>query len=142
MSSPMMDQTQRRLMLVLPLFFVVIVINFPAGLLVYWITTNVWTMGQQFVDEENDRVSGAGACSAAPDRQAAETVGLDPAAAGHRRPNPNRTAPRAAASERAAPRPDQVRARAREGGRRHRHPQGCPAPPPPRKKKKRSGRRR
>jgi YidC/Oxa1 family membrane protein insertase len=49
MSSPMMDQTQRRMMLLLPLFFVVIVINFPAGLLVYWITTNFWTMGQQFV---------------------------------------------------------------------------------------------
>jgi YidC/Oxa1 family membrane protein insertase len=49
MSSPMMDKTQRQLMLVLPLFFVVIVINFPAGLLVYWITTNLWTMGQQYV---------------------------------------------------------------------------------------------
>ena len=49
MSSPMMDKTQRQLMLLLPLFFVVIVINFPAGLLVYWITTNLWTMGQQYV---------------------------------------------------------------------------------------------
>jgi YidC/Oxa1 family membrane protein insertase len=49
MSSPMMDKTQRQLMMVLPLFFVVIVISFPAGLLVYWITTNLWTMGQQFV---------------------------------------------------------------------------------------------
>src|SRR5690348_4076185 len=49
MSSPMMDKTQRQLMLLLPLFFVVIVINFPAGLLVYWITTNFWTMGQQYV---------------------------------------------------------------------------------------------
>ena len=49
MSSPMMDQTQRRLMLLLPLFFVIVVINFPAGLLVYWITTNLWTMGQQYV---------------------------------------------------------------------------------------------
>ena len=48
MSSPMMDQTQRRMMMILPLFFVVIVINFPAGLLVYWITTNFWTMGQQY----------------------------------------------------------------------------------------------
>ena len=44
-----MDKTQRQLMLVLPLVFVVVVINFPAGLLVYWITTNLWTMGQQFV---------------------------------------------------------------------------------------------
>ncbi len=48
MSSPMMDKQQRRLMMFLPLVFVVIVINFPAGLLVYWITTNIWTMGQQY----------------------------------------------------------------------------------------------
>jgi YidC/Oxa1 family membrane protein insertase len=48
MSSPMMDKTQRQLMMLLPLFFVIIVINFPAGLLVYWITTNFWTMGQQY----------------------------------------------------------------------------------------------
>ena len=43
------DPMQRRLMLGLPLFFVVILItaNFPAGLWVYWITTNVWTVGQQ-----------------------------------------------------------------------------------------------
>src|SRR5205807_3001931 len=49
MSTPMMDKTQQRLMMLLPLFFVVIVINFPAGLIVYWITTNLWTMGQQYV---------------------------------------------------------------------------------------------
>src|SRR5207253_8586868 len=49
MSTPTMDKNQRRIMLLLPLFFVVIVINFPAGLLVYWITTNIWTMGQQYV---------------------------------------------------------------------------------------------
>jgi len=48
MSSPMMDKQQRNLMLLLPLVFVVIVIRFPAGLLVYWITTNLWTMGQQY----------------------------------------------------------------------------------------------
>jgi len=48
MSSPMMDKQQRNLMLLLPLVFVVIVINFPAGLIVYWITTNTWTMGQQY----------------------------------------------------------------------------------------------
>jgi YidC/Oxa1 family membrane protein insertase len=49
MSAPTMDQTQRRLMMFLPLFFVILIINFPAGLIVYWITTNTWTMGQQFV---------------------------------------------------------------------------------------------
>src|SRR5919109_718344 len=37
------DANQRRLMLILPLVFVAFIINFPAGLIVYWITTNVWT---------------------------------------------------------------------------------------------------
>jgi YidC/Oxa1 family membrane protein insertase len=49
MQTPTMDQTQRRLMLFMPLIFVLFIINFPAGVLVYWITTNAWTMAQQFV---------------------------------------------------------------------------------------------
>ena len=49
MSSPTMDQTQRRIMLFMPLFFVIFIINFPAGVIVYWITTNTWTIGQQYV---------------------------------------------------------------------------------------------
>jgi YidC/Oxa1 family membrane protein insertase len=43
------DPTQRRMMLLLPLIFVVILYRYPAGLLVYWITTNLWTIGQQFL---------------------------------------------------------------------------------------------
>ncbi|HEX5928419.1 MAG TPA: YidC/Oxa1 family membrane protein insertase [Solirubrobacterales bacterium] len=43
------DKNQRRLMLLLPLFIVPFILNFPAGLILYWITTNVWTIGQQFV---------------------------------------------------------------------------------------------
>jgi YidC/Oxa1 family membrane protein insertase len=43
------DPNQRRLMLLLPVVFVVILYRYPAGLLVYWITTNLWTVGQQFV---------------------------------------------------------------------------------------------
>jgi YidC/Oxa1 family membrane protein insertase len=49
MSSATMDPTQRKIMLFMPLIFVLFVINFPAGVLVYWITTNTWTMAQQFV---------------------------------------------------------------------------------------------
>ena len=41
------DKTQRRIILALPFLFVAFVINFEAGLLVYWITTNIWTIGQQ-----------------------------------------------------------------------------------------------
>ena len=40
---------QRLIMLALPFVFVIFVSGFPAGLLVYWITTNIWTVGQQYV---------------------------------------------------------------------------------------------
>jgi YidC/Oxa1 family membrane protein insertase len=52
MAQPTMDKNQRYLMMALPVVFVPFVINFPAGLLVYWITTNVWTLGQQFTIRE------------------------------------------------------------------------------------------
>jgi YidC/Oxa1 family membrane protein insertase len=42
------DKSQRMMMFVLPFIFVPFVINFPAGLVLYWITTNVWTIGQQY----------------------------------------------------------------------------------------------
>ena len=43
------EGNQRLMMYALPVFFTPFVINFPAGLVVYWITTNLWTMGQQWV---------------------------------------------------------------------------------------------
>lgn len=49
MTSATMDPTQRKLMLAMPLLFVLFVIRFPAGVMVYWITTNTWTMTQQYI---------------------------------------------------------------------------------------------
>ena len=43
------DKTQRIIFLALPFVFVIFVISFPAGLLVYWITTNLWTIVQQTI---------------------------------------------------------------------------------------------
>src|SRR4051795_6347525 len=43
------DRNQRLIMMGLPFFFVPFVIGFPAGLLVYWVTTNLWTGGQGVV---------------------------------------------------------------------------------------------
>jgi YidC/Oxa1 family membrane protein insertase len=43
------DKTQRMIFLALPFVFVIFIINFPAGLLVYWITTNLWTIVQQAI---------------------------------------------------------------------------------------------
>src|SRR3954471_4397565 len=41
------DKNQKRLLFIFPFIFVPVVINFEAGLLIYWITTNLWTIGQQ-----------------------------------------------------------------------------------------------
>jgi YidC/Oxa1 family membrane protein insertase len=46
--TPFMQQ-QKMLMYVFPVMFAVFGINFPIGVLVYWLTTNVWSMGQQLV---------------------------------------------------------------------------------------------
>ncbi len=41
-----MDKTQRALFIVLPFVFVPFILNFPTGLMLYWVTTNLWTVGQ------------------------------------------------------------------------------------------------
>jgi YidC/Oxa1 family membrane protein insertase len=41
-------QQQKILLYVFPLVFAVTGVNFPIGVLIYWFTTNVWSMGQQF----------------------------------------------------------------------------------------------
>jgi YidC/Oxa1 family membrane protein insertase len=43
------DKTQRTLFLIMPLFFVFIIARFPAGLVLYWVTTNLWTVGQGLI---------------------------------------------------------------------------------------------
>ncbi|MEJ7825572.1 MAG: YidC/Oxa1 family membrane protein insertase [Solirubrobacteraceae bacterium] len=43
------DRNQRMLMYGLPFVFIFFVINFPTGLIVYWITTNLWTVGQGYI---------------------------------------------------------------------------------------------
>ncbi len=43
------DRTQRILLMVLPVVFVPFIIRFPAGLVLYWVTTNLWTVGQGLI---------------------------------------------------------------------------------------------
>ena len=43
------ERNQRILMFALPFIFVPFILSFPAGLVVYWVSTNVWTIGQQFL---------------------------------------------------------------------------------------------
>jgi YidC/Oxa1 family membrane protein insertase len=44
--STTMQGAQRWMLMVLPVVFVPFLINFPAGLMIYWLTTNLWTTGQ------------------------------------------------------------------------------------------------
>jgi YidC/Oxa1 family membrane protein insertase len=111
--STTVDKNQRYLMLALPFLFVLFVKGFPAGLLVYWITTNVWTVGQGYIMRRN-----APAPPPPPDKG-----GSKPA-----RGKPVTPAPAGAAAAVASP--------SGGGG------SAAAPPPPPRKKKKRSGRRR
>jgi YidC/Oxa1 family membrane protein insertase len=116
MMSATADKNQRRMMLALPLVFVLFIFRFPAGLLVYWITTNLWTMGQQFFVRRG--------------------VGPPPAPAGG--PTAKASAGKSSngkPSGAAAPAGEPALAGVGIGG-------GAAPPPPPRKKKKRSGRRR
>jgi YidC/Oxa1 family membrane protein insertase len=134
MSAPTMDNKQRRLMMLLPLFFVVFVINFPAGLIVYWITTNTWTMVQQYVSRRTmtppvpvatgplgATPATPGGDGAAPSNGAGSPGGIGATLRGLLKP-PDGQQPTAVGSSR--PRRESA------------------PPPPPRKKKKRSGRRR
>ena len=47
-SNNMMLQQQKIMLYVFPLIFAVSGVNFPVGVLIYWSTTNLWTLGQQF----------------------------------------------------------------------------------------------
>jgi YidC/Oxa1 family membrane protein insertase len=47
--STTMDSRQRYIFFALPFLFIFFVINFPIGLMLYWSTTNLWTVGQGLV---------------------------------------------------------------------------------------------
>jgi YidC/Oxa1 family membrane protein insertase len=47
MDNPFAKQ-QKVLLYLMPLFFAISGVNFPIGVLLYWLTTNLWSMGQQF----------------------------------------------------------------------------------------------
>jgi YidC/Oxa1 family membrane protein insertase len=123
MMAPTADKNQRYLMLALPFVFVLFVRTFPAGLLVYWITTNVWTVGQQYVIKRTI----AHHPPAPPPGDGGKPADKKPTPAGDDDKGGKQRAPRQPAPAAAAV--------SSTGS-------GGPPPRPPRKKKKRSGRRR
>ncbi|PVG84125.1 membrane protein insertase YidC [Nocardioides gansuensis] len=57
-------QQQKMLLYVLPVVFAVGGIAFPIGVLIYWTTSNLWTMGQQFYVIRNNPAPGTPAAAA------------------------------------------------------------------------------
>jgi len=43
-----MASTQKMMLYVLPVIFLISGVNFPVGVLIYWTVTNLWSMGQQY----------------------------------------------------------------------------------------------
>jgi YidC/Oxa1 family membrane protein insertase len=127
LSTVSADRNQRLIMFALPLFFVPFVIGFPAGLLLYWITTNLWTIVQQTIvrrrlgplkppDDGTEKPGGLAGLLGLPGKSTStSTVSTN------------------GGGSAAVPAPAGAGAPARPS---------APPPAPPRKKKKRSGRRR
>ena len=75
--NPMVKQ-QKILLYVFPVIFAVTGINFPIGVLLYWFTTNVWTMGQQFYVIRNSPQPGTPAFEALEARRASKNARKNP----------------------------------------------------------------
>ena len=67
-------QQQKMLLYILPLVFAVGGIAFPVGVLFYWTTSNIWTMGQQFYVIRNNPAPGTPAAKAKADRDRAKAI--------------------------------------------------------------------
>jgi YidC/Oxa1 family membrane protein insertase len=67
-------QQQKMLLYVLPLVFAVGGIAFPVGVLFYWTTSNLWTMGQQFYVIRNNPAPGTPAFKAKEERDRAKAA--------------------------------------------------------------------
>jgi YidC/Oxa1 family membrane protein insertase len=63
-------QQQKMLLYILPLVFAVGGVAFPIGVLIYWTTSNLWTMGQQFYVIRNNPAPGTPAATAKAERDA------------------------------------------------------------------------
>jgi YidC/Oxa1 family membrane protein insertase len=92
-------QQQKLLLYVLPVVFAVGGIAFPIGVLLYWTTSNLWTMGQQFYVIRNNPAPGTPAFAAKQQRDAAKGLkhGSEPAGTEtvvEPAPEPPRAAPR------------------------------------------------
>ncbi len=139
------DKNQRMIFLALPFLFVAFIWQFPAGLLVYWITTNLWTILQQSIIKKRLgplREEAAAAAKAHKEKEELEEANAK--AKGARRRAAASPATGKSGGGRALGKLSPTAATADGGAAAAKASSGANGPPPapPRKKKKRSGRRR
>jgi YidC/Oxa1 family membrane protein insertase len=107
--SATMDKTQRYLMMVLPIFFITFLLRFPMGLVIYWVTTNLWTVGQGLVTRQLTQKTPA----AQPARRSSRTPPKEAPAADGAATTPAAPAPAAAPAPRSQPKRVKRKRRAR-----------------------------
>jgi len=132
------DKNQRMIFLALPFLFVAFIWQFPAGLLVYWITTNLWTILQQSIIKK--RLGPLREEAAAAAKAHKEKTELEEAA-GKGKKGGKSDGGKAGGRALGKLSPTPAVADGGGSGKPARSGNG-PPPAPPRKKKKRSGRRR
>jgi YidC/Oxa1 family membrane protein insertase len=131
------DRNQRFIMIALPFVFVPFIQGFPAGLLVYWITTNLWTVGQQYIIRRTAGLpvlgapgSGTAPVPAVVSEKDRERPKKDKAKEKPEKAKPEKAKPSANGDD-AVPEREQHERRA-----------SAPPPPPRQRRKKKTGRRR
>jgi YidC/Oxa1 family membrane protein insertase len=130
------DRNQRFIMIALPFVFVPFIQSFPAGLLVYWITTNFWTVGQQYIIRRTAGLPVLGAPGTGGD--------VAPAGAKAAVADKDRPPPKAKEKEKEK---EKAQAKATAKGDEPAPPErqrreSAPPPPPRQRRKKKTGRRR
>jgi YidC/Oxa1 family membrane protein insertase len=102
-----MEKTQRYILLALPVVFIPFVITFPTGLVLYWVTTNLWTVGQGIVTRGLRKM---------PPPQPQKRSSRTPPAAERQRPQAD-TKPAAAGAAPSRSRPRRVKRKKKRAGR-------------------------
>ena len=139
------DKTQRMIFIALPFLFITIAWQLPAGLLVYWITTNTWTIVQGAIVRKrlgHVRQAAQDAQAAAGGRGGLADLFMQLRGENRAEPPPSRRRPRTSGgpTTKIPTGPRRSKAGSRPAGQ-DRRASGAP-PAPRRHKKKRSGRRR
>src|SRR5207253_9523259 len=101
------DKTQRTLFMIMPLVFVFIIARFPAGLVLYWVTTNLWTVGQglitrRLVAKTKPETGQKRSSRAAPKERNDGDVGVPAPAVAPNEERPQRTEPKGVKREKRA----------------------------------------